>query len=65
MGQYDSNIAHAEKMLEEAEQKYHEAVISMADAAQGLREHVLSFYKSEIDEAKQMIETFKYANDNL
>ncbi len=62
MGRYDDNIAHAKKMLEDAEKEYQESVVALADAAPAVRNHVLTFRQSQIDEAKWMIETFEGAN---
>ena len=63
MGKYDENIARAQTMLAEAQQKYDDALIKMAGAAPHVRQHVLNTYQSEIDEAEQMIEIFTSSND--
>ncbi|MDR6507752.1 hypothetical protein [Arthrobacter oryzae] len=62
MGRYDQNIANAKEMLAEAEEKYSNAVVSMANAGSVPRQFVLDNYQRNIDEAKQMIETFEEAN---
>ncbi|MEJ1231383.1 MAG: hypothetical protein WDM88_13225 [Galbitalea sp.] len=49
-------------MLEDAEKEYQESVVALADAAPAVRNHVLTFRQSQIDEAKWMIETFEGAN---
>lgn len=62
MGRYDQNIANAKQMLAEAEEKYSNGVISMANAGSVPRQFVLDTYQRDIDEAKQMIVTFEEAN---
>ena len=63
MGKYDAQIERSKRMLAEAQKKYHEAVIKMADAAPHVKELVLNTYKNDIEKAKNMIATFESAND--
>ncbi|KDN21865.1 hypothetical protein [Amycolatopsis rifamycinica] len=63
MGKYDKQIERSKQMLAEAQKKYDEAVIKLADASPGVRETVLGTYGRQIEEAKSMIATFEGAND--
>lgn len=62
VGKYDSNIEFARNALVEAQEKYAEAVVAMANAAPGVRQYVLDMRQRDIDEANMMIETFTRAN---
>lgn len=62
VGKYDSNIEFARDALAEAEAKYADAVIALADAAPGVRQQILGIRQRDIDEANMMIETFTRAN---
>lgn len=53
MGRYDSNIANAREMLATAEAELSSAVQSMATAAPGVRDFVISNKQQAVDEAKR------------
>ncbi|WP_152547121.1 hypothetical protein [Amycolatopsis orientalis] len=63
MGKYDGQIARSKQLLADAQKRYDEAVVSMADAAYHVREFVLNTIRKDIEEAENMIATFESAND--
>jgi hypothetical protein len=64
VGKYDKQIERSRKMLAEAQEKYSDSIVKMANAVPHVRQSVLDVHLAEIEEAESMIATFESANDD-
>jgi hypothetical protein len=61
MEPFDVDTDNAKRTLAEAEEKYKNAIVSMANVSAIPRKIVLDLYRRDIDEARQKIEAIKKA----
>lgn len=63
MGRYDSELERSKQMLAEAEADYADRA-ARVDLPRGVREFVLEEAQRRVEEAKEMVEAFTWANNN-